>query len=151
MKHAGEYDRAYSPAEKLAALLREVRACRVCDAQLPLGARPLIRGSATSRILIASQAPGTKAHLAGLSFSDPSGDRLRGWLGIPEEVFYDTNRIAIVPMGLCYPGRLKHGGDCPPRPECAPLWHDRIRAQMPQIALTLVVGSYAQNHFLGRG
>lgn len=140
-----------SPEERLDALLREVRACRVCEDHLPLGARPLIHASATSRILIASQAPGTKAHIAGKSFFDPSGNRLRSWLDIPEDIFYDTRHVAILPMGLCYPGRLPQGGDKPPRPECAPLWRQRILSLLPDIRLTLLVGSYSQNHVLGRG
>ena len=107
--------------------------------------------SATARLLIASQAPGTAVHAKGLSFWDASGDRLRDWLGIDRDTFYDASRIAILPMGLCYPGRLPQGGDRPPRPECAPLWRDRILALMPAIRLTLLVGTYAQEHALGRG
>lgn len=137
--------------QRLDALLTEVRACRVCEAHLPLGARPLIHVSATSRILIASQAPGTKAHIAGKSFFDPSGNRLRDWLGISEDIFYDTRHIAIFPMGMCYPGRQPKGGDNPPRPECAPLWRRRVLSLIPDIRLTLLVGSYSQNHVLGRG
>lgn len=140
-----------SSEERLEALLTEVRACRVCEPHLPLGARPLIHASATAKILIASQAPGTKAHIAGKSFYDPSGKRLRDWLAIPEAIFYDTRQIAIFPMGLCYPGRLPKGGDNPPRPECAPLWRRRVLSLMPDIRLTLLVGSYSQNHVLGRG
>ncbi|MFT8613523.1 MAG: uracil-DNA glycosylase family protein [Gluconobacter oxydans] len=140
-----------SPEERLEALLTEVRTCRVCEAHLPLGARPLIHASATSRILIASQAPGTKAHIAGKSFYDPSGNRLRDWLGISEDIFYDTRQIAIFPMGLCYPGRLPKGGATPPRPEWAALWRRRVLSLMPDIRLTLLVGSYSQNHVLGRG
>ncbi|MBS1093534.1 uracil-DNA glycosylase family protein [Gluconobacter wancherniae] len=138
-------------ALQLNALVDEVRKCRVCEAFLPLGARPLIHVSAKSRILIASQAPGTKAHLSGKSFFDPSGDRLRSWLQMLPEQFYDTRQIAILPMGLCYPGRLPQGGDRPPRPECAPLWRDKILSLMPNIQLTLLVGSYSQHHVLGRG
>ncbi|GBR69645.1 uracil-DNA glycosylase family protein [Gluconobacter kanchanaburiensis] len=136
---------------RLGALEQEVRACRVCEPHLPLGARPLIQVSPMSRILIASQAPGTKAHIAGKSFYDPSGNRLRTWLDLPEEVFYDASRVAILPMGLCYPGRLPNGGDKPPRPECAPLWRRRILSLMPNLRLILLVGSYSQNYHLGRG
>jgi uracil-DNA glycosylase len=100
--------------------------------------------SATARLLIASQAPGTKVHAAGISFWDASGDRLRAWLGMGKDVFYDAARVAILPMGLCYPGRLPKGGDAPPRPECAPMWRSRILAQMPALRLTLLVGTYAQ-------
>lgn len=129
-------------------LLAEVRACTVCAGHLPLGPKPVVRGSATARIMIISQAPGTAVHRTGLSFNDPSGDRLRGWLEVDRETFYDESRIAIMPMGFCYPGRYERGGDLPPRPECAPLWHDQVRAAMPSVALHLVVGSYAINHYL---
>jgi uracil-DNA glycosylase len=132
------------------ALLSEVRACRACEAFLPLGPRPILQMSQTARLLIASQAPGSKAHASGIPFSDPSGDRLRNWLGISRAEFYDAETVAIVPMGLCYPGRGQ-SGDAPPRPECAPLWRDRLPAAMPSIRLTLLVGSYAQNYVLGPG
>lgn len=105
----------------------------------------------TARVLIASQAPGTKVHETGIPFNDASGDRLRGWLGIDRDLFYDASRIAIVPMGFCYPGRYPKGGDLPPRPECAPLWRQRLLAQLPSIRLTLLVGSYAQINALGPG
>lgn len=140
-----------STTERLDALVREVRACRVCAEHLPLGPRPLIHVSTRARILIASQAPGTKAHLSGKSFYDPSGNRLREWLNLTSEQFYDTSKVAILPMGLCYPGRLPNGGDRPPRPECAPIWRDRVLALMPSLRLTLLVGSYSQAHVLGRG
>ena len=129
----------------------ETRACRVCAETLPLGPRPVFRVSTTARLLIASQAPGTKVHFSGMPFTDASGDRLRGWLGMAKEVFYDESRVAILPMGLCYPGRLPNGGDAPPRPECAPLWRGRLLALMPQIELTLLVGSYAIRDALGPG
>lgn len=135
----------------LAQVVREVRACTVCAPFLPLGPKPLIHVSTTARILIASQAPGTKAHLSGKSFYDPSGNRLRTWLDLSEEQFYDTSQVAILPMGLCYPGRLPKGGDKPPRPECAPLWRERVLSHMPGIRLVLLVGSYSQEHTLGRG
>ncbi|MEO9132957.1 MAG: uracil-DNA glycosylase family protein [Sphingomonas sp.] len=135
----------------LDALLADVRACRACADVLPLGPRPVIQMSVTARILIASQAPGTKVHESGIPFSDASGDRLREWMGVSSDEFYDASRIATVPMGLCYPGRQHGGGDAPPRPECAPLWRDRLLAQMPDLRLTLLVGSYAQTNALGRG
>jgi uracil-DNA glycosylase len=135
----------------LTRLAAEIRACRVCAAHLPLGPRPVIRVSTTARLLIASQAPGTAVHESGLSFNDPSGDRLREWLRMDRATFYDESRVAIVPMGFCYPGRLPNGGDAPPRPECAPLWRERLLALMPQIRLTLLVGGYALTHVLGRG
>lgn len=111
----------------------------------------MFRASATARLLIIGQAPGTKVHATGIPWNDPSGDRLRGWLEMPRETFYDVRRIAIVPMGLCYPGRLPNGGDAPPRPECAPLWHQRLIGRMPRVRLTLLVGSFAQIYVLGRG
>ncbi len=135
----------------LEALLAEVRACRVCAEILPLGPRPVMQISATARILIAAQAPGTKVHASGIPFSDASGDRLRDWMGMSADRFYDAGMVAILPMGLCYPGRLPNGGDAPPRPECAPLWRARLLDQMPALRLTLLVGTYAQRHALGPG
>jgi uracil-DNA glycosylase len=132
-------------------LVAEVRACTQCAGLLPLGPRPVFQVSQTASLLIASQAPGTKVHASGIPFSDPSGDRLREWTGLSEEQFYDPARVAILPMGLCYPGRAASGGDAPPRPECAPLWRGRLLAGMPSIRLILLVGSYAQNHVLGAG
>jgi uracil-DNA glycosylase len=126
----------------LDALLDEVRACRACAAALPLGPRPVVQISATARILVASQAPGTRVHESGIPFSDASGERLREWMGVSPALFYDASSIAIVPMGLCYPGRAA-SGDAPPRPECAPLWRERLLAQMPEIRLTLLVGGHA--------
>ncbi len=136
-------------SEKLEALWEEVRGCTLCAADLPLGPRPVLRPSATARLLIVGQAPGTKVHASGVPWDDPSGDRLRGWMGIGRETFYDRRRIAIMPMGFCYPGRLERGGDAPPRPECAPRWHAALRALMPAVELTLLVGGYAQAHYLG--
>jgi len=138
------------------ALLEEVRACRLCEAHLPLGPRPVLRLSAGVRLLITSQAPGTKAHMGGLPFMDASGDRLRTWLNMTHEEFYDESRVGIMPMGFCYPGVLplngrKGGGDKPPRPECAPLWHPRLLAEMPGLRLTILAGSYAQARYLGPG
>ncbi|MDR3537316.1 MAG: uracil-DNA glycosylase family protein [Acetobacteraceae bacterium] len=135
----------------LEAVAAEARACTVCAAALPLGPRPVFRVSATARLLIVGQAPGTRVHESGVPFDDASGDRLRSWLGMDRPAFYDVRRIAIVPMGLCYPGRLPRGGDAPPRRECAPLWQERLVALMPDIRLTLLVGSYAQAHNLGPG
>lgn len=129
-------------------LMAEVRACTLCAPYLPLGPRPVLHGLPSARLLIISQAPGTKVHETGLSFNDRSGDRLRDWLGIDRDTFYDGRRIAILPMGMCYPGRNPEGGDLPPRPECAPTWHARVRAAWPNIALTLLVGSYAIDYYL---
>ena len=137
--------------KKLDSLLAEVRSCRACADVLLLGPRPIVQMATTARVLIASQAPGTKVHDSGIPFSDASGDRLREWMGVSADEFYDESRIAIIPMGLCYPGRLPNGGDAPPRPECAPLWRKRLLAQMPDLRLTLLVGTYAQTHVLGRG
>ena len=132
-------------------LLAEVRACRACADVLPFGPRPVVQLSPTARILIASQAPGTKVHDSGIPFSDASGNRLREWMGVSDDTFYDARQIAIIPMGLCYPGRLLGGGDAPPRAECAPLWRDRLLAHMPDLRLTLLVGTHAQSYALGRG
>ena len=132
----------------LAALLDEVRACRVCAAHLPHGPRPVLRLGAGARILIVGQAPGRRVHESGIPWNDPSGERLRLLLELDRETFYDQDRVAIVPTGFCYPGTLG-GADLPPRPECAPLWHPRLMAHLPRLALTLLVGRYAQAYALG--
>jgi len=137
-------------AADLAALVEKARACRVCEAYLPLGPRPTLRVSATAKLLIVGQAPGTKVHETGIPWNDASGDRLRRWLDLDRDTFYDESRIAIMPMGLCYPGVDKNGGDSPPRPECAPLWHPPLLALMPQIELVLLVGSHAQAWYLSK-
>jgi len=134
--------------KSLAALLREVRSCRLCEGVLPLGPRPVLRVSVAARILIAGQAPGTRVHETGISWNDPSGDRLRAWLQLSRDVFYDESRIAIIPMGYCYPGRNARGGDLPPRKECARHWLPRLLDHLPRIELTLLAGSYAQAHYL---
>lgn len=133
----------------LDALLAAVRACRACEAHLPLGPRPVLRAARTARILIVGQAPGARVHRTGIPWDDPSGERLRAWMGVDEAVFYDESLIAIIPMGYCYPGR-GNGGDLPPRPECAELWLDQLLAELPSIDLTLLIGRHAQRHFLGR-
>lgn len=132
----------------LPALLAEIRDCAICAEHLPLGPRPVLRARETATLLIIGQAPGTKVHETGIPWNDPSGDRLRDWLQIDKETFYDENRIAIVPSGFCYPGRYPRGGDLPPRPECAPTWHPRVLAHLKNIELTLLVGSYAQQIYL---
>ena len=109
----------------------------------------MFRVSRSARLLIIGQAPGTCVHATGIPWNDPSGDRLRGWLGLDRDQFYDASRVALVGVGLCYPGRLPNGGDAPPRPECAPLWHPRLLPLMPNIALTLAVGSYAIARLIG--
>jgi uracil-DNA glycosylase len=133
----------------LESLLAAVRACRTCEAHLPLGPRPVLSAAATARILIVGQAPGARVHRTGVPWDDPSGERLRDWLGVSADVFYDESRIAIIPMGYCYPGRGK-GGDLPPRPECAQLWLEPLLAKLPMIELTLLIGQHAQRHFLGK-
>jgi len=132
----------------LDSLLREVRACRLCAEHLPLGPRPVVRMASSARLLIIGQAPGTKVHETGIPWNDRSGDRLRQWLAVDRDVFYDETRIAIMPMGFCYPGVDSKGGDLPPRKECAPAWHERLRAHLPAIELILLVGQYAQAHYL---
>lgn len=139
-----------SVSETLASLLTKVRACTACADALPLGPRPILQLSASATILVASQAPGSKAHQSGVPFSDASGDRLREWMGLSGDEFYDETSVAIVPMGFCYPGRL-HGGDAPPRMECAHLWRDQLLQLLPEVRLTLLVGSHAQQHVLGPG
>ena len=128
-------------------LLAEIRSCRHCVDRLPHGPRPIAQAGTTARILIIGQAPGSKVHASGIPWDDDSGDRLRQWTGLDRETFYDPARVAQMPMGLCYPGKGS-GGDLPPRPECAPLWHDRLRAQLPEIRLTLLVGRHAQGRYL---
>ena len=131
-------------------LLGEVRACHSCEKQLPLGPRPVLRASHTARILVIGQAPGTRVHQSGIPCDDPSGERLRDWMQMGPELFYDEQRIAIMPMGFCYPGKGK-SGDLPPRPECAPQWHERLLAEMPALSLTLLIGQYAQKYYLDSG
>lgn len=141
-------------SETLDRLLRDIRACRLCrDAPhgkpLPHEPRPVVVGSTEARILIAGQAPGLRVHESGLPFDDRSGDRLRDWLGVDREAFYDASRFAIVPMGFCFPGYDAKGSDLPPRRECAPEWRERLMAEMPQLDLVLTIGHYAQAWHLG--
>lgn len=141
----------------LAALLSEIRACRICrdapmggpDKALPHEPRPVCFASSQAPILIAGQAPGTRVHASGRPFTDPSGDRLRDWLGVGEAEFYDPSRFAIVPMGFCFPGLDAKGSDLPPRRECAPAWRAQLMQAMPQLRLILVIGQYAQAWHLG--
>ena len=130
-------------------LLAEIRACRVCAESMPHEPRPIIRASSTARIAIVGQAPGTRVQASGKPFTVPSGDRLREWMGVDETVFYDTSRIAIVPMGFCFPGLDEKGGDLPPRKECAPLWQARVHEHLSRVELILLVGLYAQRFHLG--
>ncbi|MCM2336530.1 MAG: uracil-DNA glycosylase family protein [Pseudomonas sp.] len=131
-------------------LLADIRACRLCEAALPLGPRPVLRASAGARLLVVGQAPGTKVHASGIPWDDASGRRLRDWLGLEPDDFYDASRVAIVPMGFCYPGRAG-SGDAPPRPECRATWHPRLLPLLPHVELTLLIGQYAQAYFLGGG
>ncbi|MBO6726432.1 MAG: uracil-DNA glycosylase family protein [Rhizobiaceae bacterium] len=141
-------------AKKLADKVVEIRACRICldhpeGKPLPHEPRPVVVPSASARIMIAGQAPGTRVHESGRPFTDRSGDRLREWLGVSDAEFYDTDNFAIVPMGFCFPGLDAKGGDLPPRRECAPAWRADLMAAMPQIDLLLVIGQYAQGWHLG--
>jgi len=135
--------------DPLAQLLDEIRSCRACEPHLSHGARPVLRASRTARLAIISQAPGIRAHSTGLTFNDPSGDRLREWLKIDRETFYDESRVAIVPMGFCFPGYDAEGGDRAPRKECARIWRKRLFEELPAFSLTLLVGSWAQAWHLG--
>ena len=136
-------------AARLSTLLKEIAACRVCP--LPHEPRPVVQASRTARVLICGQAPGTKVHASGLPFDDASGDRLRQWMGVDRETFYDPSRVATVPMGFCFPGQDDKGGDLPPRKECAPLWRERLLSELPDVGLTLLIGQYAQRwHLAGK-
>ncbi|WFB47977.1 uracil-DNA glycosylase family protein [Vibrio coralliilyticus] len=128
-------------------LLQQIRQCRLCEPNLPLGANPIIQASKEAKLLIIGQAPGTRVHKTSIPWNDPSGDRLRQWLKLDKTAFYDANKIAIMPMGLCYPGKGK-SGDLPPRKECAPQWHSKVLEQLPNIGMTLLIGQYAQNYYL---
>ena len=132
---------------QMQALLQEIRACRICEAHLALGPNPVLSAHPEARVMIVGQAPGTRVHRSGIPWNDPSGDRLREWLGVDKEPFYDPRRFAIVPMGFCYPGKGK-SGDLPPRRECAPQWHPPLLSLMPGLELVLLVGQYAQQHYL---
>lgn len=135
--------------DRLDHLLAEIRACRFCEADLPLGPNPILQASAKARLIICGQAPGTRVHKTGIPFNDPSGVRLREWLGLTPEVFYDPSRVNVIPMGFCYPGRDPRGGDLPPRPECARLWHQKLFSELATPNITLAIGKYAQAFHLG--
>lgn len=135
-------------AEPFDILATQIRACRVCQPGLPHPCRPVLQGSARSRIRIIGQAPGTRVQASGQPFTDPSGMRLRSWMGVSEAEFYDPDLFAITPMGFCFPGFDAKGGDLPPRRECAPLWHDRVTASLPEVEMTLLVGMHAQRRYL---
>lgn len=133
--------------QHLQKLLVQVRSCRYCEAHLPFQPRPIVRASSRARLLIIGQAPGTRVQKTGIPWNDPSGDRLRNWMQLDKDVFYDEQRIAIMPMGFCYPGKGR-SGDLPPRPECAELWHGKILECLPDLRLTLLIGAYAQRCYL---
>jgi uracil-DNA glycosylase len=133
--------------DSLENLLSEIRSCRICEESLPLGPNPVVQFSRESRILIVGQTPGTKVHASGVPWDDASGRNLRKWMDINEKIFYDTSKVAIVPMGFCYPGKGK-SGDLPPRAECAEAWHDKVMSHLPKLELTLLIGQYAQNYYL---
>ena len=135
--------------DTLDSVVAEIRDCRICAAHLPHGVRPILHVSASAKIAIVGQAPGLRVHKSGLSFNDASGDKLRAWLKMDRETFYDTGRVAIVPMGFCFPGYDKNGSDKPPRKECARHWRTRLFDVLPQFKLVLLVGSYAQSWHLG--
>ncbi len=140
--------------DQLETLLATIRACRLCAEHLPLGPWPVLVVEPSARILIVGQAPGTRVHETGIPWNDRSGDTLRGWMAVDRETFYDPTRVAIVPMGFCYPGVLpakngKSGGDAPPRPECAPTWHAPVLEHLPNVELIILAGQYAQAHYLG--
>lgn len=134
-------------AESASALLHRIRACTICAAALEAGPRPVVQFARSSRLVIVGQAPGAKVHESGVPWQDASGDRLRDWTGLGADEFYDPKKVALVPMGFCYPGKGANG-DLPPRPECAPLWHARVFDLLPEKRLVLLVGSYAQAHYL---
>ena len=134
-------------SDQFTQLSQSVRACRICEESLPLGPRPVLQIHPQARILIAGQAPGRKVHETGIPFDDPSGERLREWLGITKDEFYEETKMAILPMGFCFPGTGK-SGDLPPRPECAETWRQRLLDSLGQIRLTLVIGQYAQRWHL---
>jgi len=138
---------APAPGDHVEALRKRIAACTLCAEHLPLGPRPIARFSATSRLLIIGQAPGTKVHASGVPWDDDSGDRLRDWLGLDKTTFYDPAQVAQMPMGFCYPGKAS-GGDAPPRKECAPQWHDAVLDVLPPDRLTLLVGVHAQARYL---
>jgi uracil-DNA glycosylase len=133
----------------LSDLLRNIRACTHCADALPCGPRPILQVHSSARLRIIGHAPGRMVHETGISWNDPSGDRLRHWLGLTTEQFYDPSKVAIIPIGFCYPGRAA-SGDRSPRPECAPRWHGELNSHLPDISLTLLIGQYAQVYYLGR-
>ncbi len=144
-----DHDTPQGQDPSLPELMALIRQCRVCSPHLSHVPNPVVRAeSPAARLMVIGQAPGTRVHATGIPWNDPSGERLRDWLGLDPAIFYDQTKVAIMPMGFCYPGKGK-GGDLPPRPECAPLWHDRIWSGLSAIELTLLIGRYAQERYLG--
>ncbi len=140
--------------DALPQLLKRIGGCRLCvesprGRPLPHEPRPVLRASVTARLCVSSQAPGTRVHATGLPFNDPSGDRLRSWMAVDRDTFYDASRVAIVPMGFCFPGLDAKGGDLPPRPECRATWHDQVYATLPNLRFLLAIGGYAHRYHLG--
>ncbi|MEZ5536827.1 MAG: uracil-DNA glycosylase family protein [Thiolinea sp.] len=135
--------------DKFSSLVQEIRACKICEPHLPLGANPVFLAKPQACILIVGQAPGVRVHKTGLPFNDPSGVRLRRWMGVDSDTFYNSPYLGIVPMGFCYPGTGK-SGDLPPRKECAAAWREQLLAQMPDVELTILLGQYAQQYHLGK-
>jgi len=133
----------------LDSLLEDVRSCTHCARHLPMGPRPIVRATSSVKLMIVGQAPGRRVHETGIPWNDPSGDRLRDWMQLDRDQFYDERRIAIVPAGFCYPG-TGSAGDLPPRPECAPKWHPQVVPMLPKLQIALLVGRYAQAYYLGR-
>lgn len=136
--------------DDISALLSQIRKCRICADLMPHPPRPVIRASASARLCVAGQAPGNRVQASGIPFDDPSGDRLRDWMGIGPEEFYDENRLALIPMGFCFPGHDAKGGDLPPLKQCAAHWREQLMDALPQIEMFILVGSYAQAWHLGK-
>src|SRR5690606_29514274 len=129
-------------------VLQQIKACRACEGHLESGINPVVSASTKSKIVVVGQAPGRKVHLSGIPWDDKSGDNLRKWLGVGKDTFYDADKIALIPMGFCYPGKGK-SGDLPPRTECAPLWHNKLMSRIPNARLVILIGLYAQKYYLG--
>ena len=128
-------------------MLKEIRSCTICEEHLPLGPKPIVSGNKNSKIILVSQAPGRLAHQSGVAWDDPSGKQLRKWMGVDDATFYNSNNFAVLPIGLCFPGKGVTG-DLPPRPECAPLWHGSMWEEFENVQLIILIGSYSQKYYL---
>jgi len=135
-------------SDKMEEVLQQIKICNVCENHLAFGVNPVVAASSKSKIVVVGQAPGRKVHLSGIPWDDKSGDNLRNWLGVNKDTFYDTDKIALIPMGFCYPGKGV-SGDLPPRAECAPLWHHKLLSGMPNVEMVILIGLYAQKYYLG--